>query len=58
MDRFVVKETIPPRLYRISDSTGPIYFELTEVECGGSVVKTTFNSGIKNKMAKFKASSP
>jgi hypothetical protein len=58
MDRFIVKETIPPRLYRLSDSTGPIYFELTEVEGGGSVVKTTFNSGIKNKMAKFKASLP
>jgi len=57
-DRFVVKETIPPRLYRISDPTGPIYFELTEVEGGGSVVKAMFNSGIKGKMAKFKASLP
>ncbi len=57
-DRFVVKETIPPRLYRMSDPTGPIYFELTEVEGGGSVVKTTFSSGMRSKMAKFKASLP
>lgn len=56
--RFVVKETIPPRLYRMSDPTGPIYFELTEVEGGGTVVKTTFSSGVRSKMAKFKASLP
>ncbi|MCX6654448.1 MAG: zinc ribbon domain-containing protein [Candidatus Bathyarchaeota archaeon] len=56
--RFVVKETIPPRLYRMSDPTGPIYFELTEVEGGGSVVKATFSSDVRSKMAKFKASLP
>jgi hypothetical protein len=57
-ERFVVEETIPPRLYKMSDPTGPIYFELTEVEGGGAVVKTTFSSALKNKMAKFKASLP
>jgi len=57
-DRFVVKETIPPRLYRMSDPTGPIYFELTEVVGGGAVVKATFNSQLKSKTAKFKASLP
>jgi len=57
-DRFVVKETIPPRLYRMSDPTGPIYFELTEVEGGGSVVRATFSSGVRSKMAKFKAGLP
>jgi hypothetical protein len=57
-DRFVVKETIPPRLYRMSDPTGPIYFELTEVVGGGTVVKTTFSSNLRSKMARFKASLP
>jgi hypothetical protein len=57
-DRFVVKETIPPRLYRVSDTSGPIYFELTEVVGGGTVVKATFSSQLKSKMAKFKASLP
>ena len=58
VDRFVVEETIPPRLYRLSDPTGPIFFELTEVEGGGSVVKATFSSDLRNRMARFKASLP
>jgi len=57
-DRFVVMETIPPRLYVMSDPTGPIYFELTEVVGGGTVVKTTFNSNLRTRMAKFKAGLP
>jgi hypothetical protein len=57
-DRFVTKETIPPRLYRLSDPTGPIYFELTEVIGGGTVVKATYSSELRGKMAKFKASLP
>lgn len=57
-ERFVVKEAVPPRLYRLADETGPIYFELTEVEGGGTVVKTTYNSFIKSRMAKFKAGLP
>jgi len=57
-ERFVVEETIPPRLYKMSDPTGPIYFELTEVEGGGAVVKATFSSELRSKMAKFKAGLP
>jgi len=57
-DRFVVKEMVPPRLYRMSDPTGPIYFELTEVVGGGTVAKATFSSQLKSKMAKFKADLP
>ena len=56
--RFIVKGEIPPRLYRMNDKTGHIYFELTEVEGGGTVVKTTYNSSIKGQMAKFKAGLP
>lgn len=58
VERFVEKETSPPRLYRMTDSTGPIYFELTEVVGGGTVVKTTYSPDIKVKMAKFKVELP
>lgn len=57
--RFSVKETIAPRLYRVEDDrSGPIYFELTPVEGGGTVVKTTYTSAMKNRMARFKAELP
>ena len=58
IERFVVEEEIPPRLYRLADPTGPIYFEFTEVEGGGTVVRTTYNSAIKGRMARFKADLP
>lgn len=57
-DRFVVKEVVPPRLYRLTDQSNPIYFELTEVENGGTVVKVTYNSDVKERIAKFKAELP
>ncbi|MEM2127332.1 MAG: zinc ribbon domain-containing protein [Candidatus Bathyarchaeia archaeon] len=56
--RFVVREAVPPRLFRMDDSSGPIYFELTEVEGGGTVVKATYDSSLKSRIAKFKASQP
>ena len=58
VERYVEKETKPPRLYRMNDSTGPIYFELTEVEGGGTVVKTMYSPDIKIQMAKFKVELP
>ena len=57
-ERFVVKETKPPRLYRMVDTSGPIFFELTEVEGGGTVVKATYPSSVKSRMARFKARLP
>lgn len=57
-ERYVVKETEQPRLFRMDDMTGPIYFELTEVEGGGTVVQTTYSTSIKSQMARFKASLP
>jgi hypothetical protein len=53
-----IKESIPPRLFSMEDNSGPIYFELTEVEGGGTVVQTTFNNLIKNQMARFKTTLP
>ena len=56
--RFEVKEEIAPRLYRMADRSGPMYFELTEVEEGGTVVKATYNSSIKAIVTRFKAGQP
>ena len=43
--RFVVKESIAPRLITIGDPVlGVIYFELTEVEEGGTTVKASYLS--------------
>ena len=56
--RFVEREKDPPRLYRMLDRTGPIYFEFTEVEGGGTVVKATYNSNIKARVTRFKARQP
>jgi hypothetical protein len=56
--RFIVQEAILPRLYRISDVSGPVIFEFTEVEGGGTVTKATFNSMLKSRVAKFKAGLP
>lgn len=56
--RFIVREEIPPRLYRASDTTGPLIFELTEVESGGTVVTAMYNYSIKARIARFKANLP
>lgn len=56
--RFEVKEEIAPRLYRMADRSGPVYFEFTEVEEGGTVVKATYDSSIKARVTRFKAGQP
>ena len=57
-ERFIIRQASPPRLFQLTDSSGPIYFELTEVEGGGTVVKATYGSAIRSRMAKFKAGLP
>ena len=57
-ERFVEKEKAPPRLLSLFDTTGPIYFEFTEVEGGGTVVKATYGSALKGRVAKLKAGLP
>jgi hypothetical protein len=57
--RFVVKESIAPRLITIGDPVlGATYFELTEVEEGGTTVKASYSSAAKNQIVEFKARSP
>jgi hypothetical protein len=59
-ERFIVKQDVPPKLYRIFDEQmGDIYFELIEVEEGGTVVKATYKSPkVKELIASFKAKQP
>lgn len=57
-ERFAMSEQIPPRLMRLSDATGPLYFEFTEVEGGGTVVKITYDSALKSRVAKLKTILP
>ena len=57
-ERFVEKEKNPPRLLSLTDSSGPIYFEFTEVMDGGTVVKATYGSALKGRVARLKAGLP
>jgi len=57
-ERFVEKENTPPRLLSLTDSSGSIYFEFTEVEGGGTVVKATYARSIKGRVAKLKTELP
>jgi hypothetical protein len=57
--RYVVKESMAPRLLTIGDPRmGTIYFELITVEEGGTTVKASFGSAVKNQIVEFKARSP
>jgi hypothetical protein len=57
-ERFVEIDKQPPRLYSMKDVTGAVYFELTPVEGGGTVIKITYNPLLKGRMARFKAALP
>ena len=57
-ERYVLNISTPPRLLKLNDKYGPIFFELTEVIGGGTVVNTTYNSLLKTKFANFRASQP
>jgi len=57
-ERFTDKERTPPRLLALNDATGLLYFEFTEVEGGGTVVKATYNASLKPRVARLKAAMP
>jgi hypothetical protein len=57
--RFRVQQDDVPRLYKLLDKrVGPIYFELTEVESGGTVVKASYGPHAKDRIVNFKAKQP
>lgn len=57
-ERFVENENTPPRLLSLTDSSGSIYFEFTEVEGGGTVVRATYARSIKGRVATLKTKLP
>jgi hypothetical protein len=57
-ERFLEKEKNAPRLISLDDISGPIYFEFTEVEGGGTVVKVSYSSDLKGRFAKMKSILP
>lgn len=57
-ERFQEKEKEPPRLLSMDDATGPLYFEFTEVEDGGTVVTVTYGSQLKDRVVRLKADMP
>ncbi len=58
VERFTEKDKQPPRLYSLNDSSGTIFFEFTEVEGGGTVIKTTYNGVLKGRISNLKADLP
>jgi len=56
---FDVDQANPPRLYRVKDSqAGSVSFELTEVEGGGTSIKSTFDSRARALIQDLKAKMP
>ena len=58
-ERYSVEQTIPPHLYRVSDrDDGPMYFEFSDAEGGGTQVKATFSEKNKASVQNIKAKMP
>jgi hypothetical protein len=58
-ERFTVTQSLPPRLYRVSDPIeGEIAFEFTETEVGGTAVRVNFNASSRSRVQTFRASLP
>jgi hypothetical protein len=57
-ERFTELDKKQPRLYSVDDVTGALYFEFTEVEGGGTVVKITYNPLLKGRMTRLKSDLP
>lgn len=56
---FEVDQAVPPRLYRLlDDKAGEITFELTEVENGGTSIKSSYESRARAIIQDFKAKLP
>jgi hypothetical protein len=60
VERYIVNESVSPRLYRIADrQEGIMSFEFTEVEQGGTSIKATYTgSRARRRIQTFKASMP
>jgi len=58
-DRYTIDQTIPPHLHKISDrDTGPLQFEFSDAEGGGTQVKVTFTPRTKAFVQSLKTQMP
>jgi hypothetical protein len=58
-ERFTVTQSLPPRLYRVSDPIeGETAFEFTETEIGGTAVRVNFNASSRSRVQTFRAALP
>ena len=58
-ERYTVDQTIPPHLHKISDrDAGPMQFEFSDAEGGGTQVKATFTARTKAFVQGLKAQMP
>jgi hypothetical protein len=58
-ERFTVTQSLPPRLYRLSDPLeGEVAFEFTETEIGGTSIRVNFQSPARARVQTFRASLP
>jgi hypothetical protein len=57
-ERYRMKKMLSPRLYLLEDISGPIYFELTEVEGGGTIVTTSNDASINYGILKLMENLP
>lgn len=56
---FVVEKEVSPRLYRLRDSdVGEISFELTELEGGGTSIKSTYDRNARSLIQDLRARMP
>ncbi len=58
-ERFTVVQSLPPRLYRLSDPIeGETTFEFTETEVGGTSIRANFQLPARARVQTFRASLP
>jgi hypothetical protein len=57
--RYNVEKVDPPRIYRVNDAEdGPLFFEFSEAEGGGTQVKATFTAKTKSIVQTLKSEMP
>ena len=57
--KYVVDQADPPKLYKVSDKNdGPLVFDISEAEGGGTMVKTTFTPRMRSAIQTLKTTMP
>jgi len=58
-ERFTVTQSLPPRLYRLSDPLeGEVTFEFTDTEAGGTSIRINYQPPARGRVQTFRAAVP